>query len=280
MADNTCVVSVGVADVRRYPDPTSELVTQALMNRLAVAGESREGWTRVILSDYEGWIRSEQLEAPIAPAFCQVGETCRSALPLMAVVTATHAPLYRDAEGEETNGGVYLSTALPLLDTTRRERVQVALPGERGAWLERSAIDIRQPEALYPRQPLSVVTDFARQFLDVPYLWGGTSWEGIDCSGFVQLCHRMGGSIIPRDGDQQHDFLTQAVSRQEMREGDLIFFGSKVITHVALALNDHEYIHAEGQNYNHVVINSFNPRDEHYYPRLDEIVWAIKRVVV
>jgi cell wall-associated NlpC family hydrolase len=64
-----------------------------------------------------------------------------------------------------------------------------------------------------------------------------------------------------------------------MQEGDLIFFGSKSITHVALALNDHEYIHAEGQNYNRVVINSFNPQDEHYYPRLDEIVWAIKRVV-
>jgi hypothetical protein len=274
---------VGVADVRRDPDPASELVTQALMNVSAVAGESRDGWTHVTLSDYEGWIRSRQLEEPIAPAFCQVGESCRSALPLMAVVTATHAPLYRDEvgeEAEETTGNVYLSTALPLRDTTRGERLLVALPGERGAWLERSAIDIRQPEALYPPQPVRVVTDYARRFLDVPYLWGGTSWEGIDCSGFVQLCHRMGGSILPRDADQQHDFLSHAVPRQEMREGDLIFFGSKAITHVGLALNDHEYIHAEGQNYNHVVINSFNPRDEHYYPRLDEIVWAIKRVVV
>jgi cell wall-associated NlpC family hydrolase len=64
-----------------------------------------------------------------------------------------------------------------------------------------------------------------------------------------------------------------------MRTGDLIFFGKKEITHVGMALNDHEYIHAEGQNYNRVVINSFNPADEHYYERLDQIVWSMKRVI-
>ncbi len=89
----------------------------------------------------------------------------------------------------------------------------------------------------------------------------------------------MGGYILPRDADQQHDALSYNVRREDMREGDLIFFGSKKITHVALALNNKEYIHAEGQNYNRVVINSFDPADEHYYLRLDEIVWGIKRVV-
>ena len=65
-----------------------------------------------------------------------------------------------------------------------------------------------------------------------------------------------------------------------MQQGDLVFFGSQEITHVAMALNTKEYIHAEGQNYNQVVINSFDPADAHYYPRLDQIVWAIKRVAV
>jgi len=90
----------------------------------------------------------------------------------------------------------------------------------------------------------------------------------------------MGGYIIPRDGDQQHDFLARSVRREEIQEGDLIFFGSKEITHVAMALNNQHYIHAEGQNYNRVVINSFNPAEENYYRRLDEIVWDVKRVIV
>ena len=277
---STCAVSVGVADIRRYPDPESELVTQALLNTPAQAGEVDGEWTYVTLSDYKGWICTSHLEDPIARGFCKVGETCSTPLSLVAVVIGTHTPLYANMQGDEILLLAYLSTSLPLLDTTRAERVQVALPGALTAWLERNKIAIRQQENVYPQSPIETITSYARALLHRPYLWGGTSWEGIDCSGFVQLCYRMGGYIIPRDADQQHDFLPHSVKREDIQEGDLIFFGSKEITHVALALNNQEYIHAEGQNYNHVVINSFDPTAEHYYQRLDEIVWAVKRVVV
>jgi hypothetical protein len=273
------VVAVGVADVRREPDGSSELVTQALMNMPVYAGEPRGEWVPAKLVDYMGWMRLSDLAAPISKGFCKVGEHCGSPLPLVAVITATHTPLYAEAEGQQDLGTAYLTTRLPLLDVTHPARVQVALPGERTAWLEREAIEIRQQKEPYPRQPVEAVTATARTFLNVPYLWGGTSWEGIDCSGFVQLCYRAGGYSIPRDADQQDGFLYHAIERPQMRTGDLIFFGSKEITHVGMALNNHEYIHAEGQNYNHVVINSFNPADEHYYPRLDQIVRGIKRVV-
>ncbi len=274
------VVSAGVADIRGGPDPASELVTQALMNVPVVAGETSGEWTYVTLPDYEGWIRTNQLEEPITKGFCKVGETCGTALPLVAVITATHTPLYAKAEGDDRAGVVYLSTALPILDITYPQRLEVVLPGERTAWLARSAIDIRKDTEVYPQMPVSTVTAYARMFLGRPYLWGGTSWEGLDCSGLVQLCYRMGGYILPRDAEQQHDFLTRSVKREEMREGDLIFFGSKQITHVGMALSNKEYIHSEGQNYNCVVINSFDAAAENYYPRLDELVWGIKRVVV
>ena len=65
-----------------------------------------------------------------------------------------------------------------------------------------------------------------------------------------------------------------------MREGDLIFFGKESITHVAIALNAKEYIHAEGQNYNRVTINSFDPADAHFDKRLLNIVYNVKRVMV
>ena len=282
---STYVVAVGVADVRREPDASSELVTQALMNRPVVAGESVDGWKHVTLSDYEGWIHTSELEEPIGRAFCRVGEYCSTPLPLVAVVTATHASVFEAVQGEEVHdksvpyGEVYLSTALPLLNTSLPERVQVAVPGERTGWLSRSAMAIRQQDSVYPRTPISVITAYARAFLGVPYLWGGTSWKGIDCSGLVQLCYRMGGYTLPRDGDQQHDMLEHTVERSEMQEGDLIFFGRTQITHVAMALNEHEYIHAEGQDYGRVIINSFKPADPHYHERLDRVVWDIKRVV-
>jgi len=272
------VIAVGVADVHHDPSGESERVTQALLNMPVYAGEAQGDWTPVKLVDYMGWMQTNDLAAPIEKGFCKVGEHCATPLPLVAVITIAHTPLYKESEGEQSFGPVYLSTRLPLLDTTLQQRVQVALPGEQTAWVERAALEIRQAREPYPRQTVEALIDYARQFLHVPYLWGGTSWAGIDCSGFVQLCYRAAGYFIPRDADQQDGFLYHAVERQQMQPGDLIFFGSQEITHVALALNDHEYIHAEGQNYNQVTINSFKPTDTHYYPRLDEIVWSIKRV--
>jgi cell wall-associated NlpC family hydrolase len=276
----TYVISVGVADVRRDPDPDSELVTQALMNALAVPGETAGEWTRVSLADYAGWVRTDQLEEPVVKGFCKVGACCGTPLHLVAVINATRASLYCGKEGDNALGYVYLSTMLPLLDITQAARVQVALPGERMAWLSRATIDICRQEVAYPRTTIEEVTNYARALLGVPYLWGGTSCEGIDCSGFVQLCYRMGGYIIPRDANQQHAFLDYTVERTRLQEGDLIFFGRQQITHVAMALNDHEYIHSEGQRYNRVTINSFDPSDLHYDKRLDEISWGAKRVVV
>jgi cell wall-associated NlpC family hydrolase len=272
-------VASGVANVRREPAAESERVTQALLNMPVYAGEPQGEWVPVKLVDYMGWMRLSDLAEPLQKNFCKIGEHCVTPLPLIAVLSTTHAQLYAETEGEQSLGPAYLSAWLPVLDTTHPARVQVAVPGERTAWLERSAVELRQRREPYPRQSVETVLGYARQFLGVEYLWGGTSWAGLDCSGFVQLCYRAGGYYIPRDADQQDGFLYHAIERPQMRAGDLIFFGSQEITHVALALNNHEYIHAEGQLYNRVTINSFRSTEEHYYPRLDEIVWSIKRVV-
>jgi hypothetical protein len=272
------VVATNIADIRSAPQRDAELVTQALMNTPAIAGETLGAWTHVTLSDYSGWILTDDLDLPIVRGICEEGDgTCGVALPYSVVVTATHAPIYAQAEGDEYIYDTYLSTALPYINLSHPQRIRVALPGDRDGWIPRECVDLRHNDALFPSQDISSMIAGARAFLDVPYLWGGISWQGIDCSGFVQLVYRMGGSIIPRDADQQHDFLPQVVAREEIQAGDLIFFGSKSITHVAMALNNQEYIHAEGQHYNRVVINSFDAQSSVYNERLDTIVWAIKR---
>ncbi|HEY7414798.1 MAG TPA: C40 family peptidase [Ktedonobacteraceae bacterium] len=274
----TYAIAVGVADVRRDPDPTSELVTQALMQMPAKGSSVCDEWTNVTLPDYEGWIQSNQLAEPAVKGFTKIGDSCATPLDLIAVVSTTHAPLFADVTGDETLDTVYLSTALPLLDTTQA-RLQVALPGGFSGWLARDAVTIRHGKEVYPLSPVNVITTYARAFIGVPYLWGGTSYQGIDCSGFVQLCYRMGGYIIPRDADQQHDALTHRVEQPAMQEGDLIFFGHPSIVHVGMALNQREFIHAEGREFNRVVINSLDPADEHYNKRLHGLVYNIKRVI-
>ncbi|GAC1363273.1 MAG: C40 family peptidase [Ktedonobacteraceae bacterium] len=274
------IIAVSVADIRREPDASSELVTQTLMNTPAQAGQVVGEWTQVTLPDYSGWARTDQLDFPIVRGFCEGEGTCGIALPYSIVVTEPHTPLYRDEGGQETSGELYLSTALPYIDLAHPQRLRVALPGNEEGWLLRSSTTVRSNAELYARQDIHIVTAYAKAFLGVPYLWGGTSWRGIDCSAFVQLCYRMGGDILPRDADQQEALLTHSVTRDQMRAGDLIFFGQKQITHVAIALNRYEYIHAEGQHHNQVIIHSFDQRNLAYNQDLANKVWSIKRVRV
>ena len=94
----TYVISTAIADVRALPDPTSELVTQALMNTSAKLGENSGEWTFITLSDYEGWVRNDELEEPIVKGFCKVGDCCGTPLHFVAVISITRTPLYSDTQ--------------------------------------------------------------------------------------------------------------------------------------------------------------------------------------
>ncbi len=272
------IVADSIVDIHREPDASSELVTQALMNTPITVGAISGDWTHVTLPDYSGWLASDQIETPIIHGYCEGDEgACGITLPYSIVVTVPRATLYQHAEGDETQGEVYLSTVLPYIDLAHPQRLRVALPGDAEGWLAREDVEVRGNAELFPQQDLAVVTAYAKAFLGVPYLWGGTSWRGIDCSGLVQLCYRMGGYTLPRDGEPQYQALSDDIKREQMQAGDLIFFGRTQITHVALALNKYEYIHAEGERYKRVTINSLDTMHPEYSD-LAERIWGIKRV--
>ncbi|MGZ3598837.1 MAG: C40 family peptidase [Ktedonobacterales bacterium] len=253
-------VAVGIADVRREPDPAAEVVTQSLLQSPAAVLEEASDWMRMRLSDYEGWMRIAELAAPSV-----VSER-------VAVVQALRTTIYAASTGKQPRVSAYATTVLPLIDESlENNRLRVALPGCASGWVDAADVAVRPASEAFPVAGANVALSLARRMLGVPYLWGGISVEGADCSGFVQLCCRAAGRVIRRDADQQYESIPYVVARGDLDAGDLIFFARDgAITHVALMLDASSYIHAKGEPESRVMINSLDPTHAGYSQQLAE----------
>ncbi|HEY7358074.1 MAG TPA: C40 family peptidase [Ktedonobacterales bacterium] len=263
-------IRVGVADVRREPDAASELVTQALMGAQAALGPVRDDWQQVQLLDYVGWVRVEHLAPPPSSAGAEV-----------VVVVALATPLFHAEAGDAQRDTLFCSTVLPLAQPgADAGRLAVALPGGEVGWVNTSDVAVRHAAEPFPRSDAAFVIETARRFLGTPYLWGGVTSQGIDCSGFAQLCYRMAGYTLPRDSYQQ--FAALATEPEgELLPGDLLFFAKEGrIVHVAISLGDGDLIHAEGVTWNEIIHQSMNPlHAERYNQRLVELYCGARRVI-
>jgi gamma-D-glutamyl-L-lysine dipeptidyl-peptidase len=101
---------------------------------------------------------------------------------------------------------------------------------------------------LHEKKPIKALLDTAYLFLHAPYLWGGRSPFGIDCSGFTQLVFKLNGFVLPRDAYQQVELGEPLSFVEEAEAGDLAFFDNEDgrIVHVGILLSNKEIIHASG----------------------------------
>lgn len=189
------------------------LDTQVLLGDEVLVLKVAGSWAQVVVPEqstpldsrgYPAWIPVRQLTAAPPP---DASET----------VTVTSATAW--LRGAGTAIEVSFGTTLPLLDGSSAS-YRVGLPGGAVMTVDASAVGrgVRSVNA-------AAVIASARQFKGLPYLWGGTSGFGFDCSGLVHLLYATYGIAIPRDSDPQSGFGTP-VSRQNLQPGDLVFFSS------------------------------------------------------
>ncbi len=121
-------------------------------------------------------------------------------------------------------------------------------------------IQKNRPHQTLKSNVASRVTYNARKMLNIPYLWGGTTLKGFDCSGLVQYIYKHEGIKIPRTAAQQYKAL-QKIKRNAITKGDLVFFHmsrrGRYVDHVGIYIGNGQFIHAPGRG-KYVKVSKFS----------------------
>jgi hypothetical protein len=221
------ICCVPVSPLRAEPSHRTEMISQLIFGECCELLEQAKEWTRVRVKydGYEGWCTTSHLteiddseftaaQTPLTPVWVTSLEY--NGHPMM-VPMGSHLTAMKNGKAQWRKNMVHYKgkTWDPQTQT-------------------RDAKSIRQ---------------LTYKFLNIPYLWGGKSVFGLDCSGYVQTVYKFLGIPVMRDAYQQATQGEPIGFLEETRTGDLAFFDNEEgkITHVGLLLNAHEIIHASGK---------------------------------
>lgn len=247
----TYVVNVPVTDVwdSVLAERKKERLTQGLMGDSVIVLREEGPWVLGQVADgYQGFVRRADLVS--------VTTACSHK---WATVVKAKADIRLIDSPTLSSGKVYLGTRLKLEEgyNLTDSEYTVCLPDGRKGRIASDAVALKS--AVQDNLELAPsALGYALLLLGAPYLWGGITCSGVDCSGLVYIAYRSAGLLLPRDADQQYEYLWPVEGQPS--PGDLVFFATEkpgLASHVGLYLGQKRFLHASSR-LGGVVVTSLN----------------------
>lgn len=223
------IIDLSTVPGRANPSDKSEMVTQLLFGDIFSIIEKQEKFLKIKthFDQYECWICTKQYNKLSEAEFNQLANSpyqCTTDLVQVIEYHNNYVPIVQGSTLPYYKNGVF---------TINNQ--QVKYNGECSVPTKIGSKD--------------KIVDDALMYLNAPYLWGGKSPFGIDCSGFSQIVYKVNNIVIPRDAYQQAELGSSYAFVEEAEAGDLAFFDNEEghITHVGILLGNNKIIHASGK---------------------------------
>jgi hypothetical protein len=219
------ICTVAAAPVRKEPSHRSEMINQLLFGETMQVLEAKEEWFKIksLYDDYEGWLTNHLITAVNEDIAQSALNYVASGLvnPITLPDQLINAPMGSSLVGFDEETRLLWDDQYKYHGTYR---------------------NIQQP------LDLDLLWKSAQAWINAPYLWGGKTFMGVDCSGFVQTVFKVLGIQLKRDAYQQAE-QGSAVELAAAKPGDVAFFHNENgrVTHVGILLNPQEIIHASGK---------------------------------
>jgi gamma-D-glutamyl-L-lysine dipeptidyl-peptidase len=259
------VVTISVASIRSDPKESAELATQATLGT-PLKIYKREGFWCLVQTpdDYISWADVGAIKWMNASQYAAWQSTPKVIYLQPNGYAYTEPNLASQIVSDLVGGSIlrFVGEKMGFL--------HVAYPDGREAYVAKNEAQPYDAWLYSLKVNEESLVNTAKRMMGFPYLWGGTSYKAVDCSGFTKTIFFMNGMIIPRDASQQvHTGKGVDISQgfRELRPGDLLFFGkpatdttSERVTHVGMWIGNNEFIHASS----HVRVSSIDPAAPNY----------------